>query len=312
MQFTWPPFEYRSWRDTGATLQRYAQIVGKIRLGLTPTVNHFWSCALHLTARGLTTGPTTSDGRLFDIELDLVDHQLRARTDGDEARALPLDGRPVAVFYRNLGTLLSSLGINVRIDDRPVEIPDDNIPFHADYLHTTYDRAEVDRFWKILWHTALLFEEFRARFVGKSSPVHFWWGSFDLALTRFSGRRARMSPEADAITREAYSHACWSGGFWPGDTRFEAPAFYAYAAPPPLGFDESAVAPEGALWQPSLGEFLLPYEAMRNDPDPRAALLSFLQSTYAATADLGDWDREALERRAPTEEEAEPEAHPPL
>jgi hypothetical protein len=306
MRSSWPPLEYLEWRETGATLQRYAQIIGKIRLGLAPRVNHFWSSALQLTARGLSSGMTASDGRLFDLELDLVRHRLRVRTDGDEERALPLDGRPVAVFYRNLGTLLSSLGINVRIDDRPVEIPTDAIPFHADYLHAAYDRDQVERFWKIVSRSALLFEEFRARFIGKSSPVHFWWGSFDLALTRFSGRRATPSPESDAITREAYSHECWSAGFWPGDSRFEEPAFYAYAAPPPLGFAEAHVEPEHAFWHAPLGEFILPYEAMRKDPHPRAALMAFLQSSYEAAAELGHWDRAALERRAAPS--AQPEA----
>jgi hypothetical protein len=306
MRTSWPPFNYRAWRETGETLQRYAQVIGKIRLGLTPCVNHYWNCAMHLTARGLTSGATASNGRLFDLELDFVDHKLRVRTDGDEERALSLDGRPVAVFYRNLGTLLSSLGIDVRINDRPVEIPTDNIPFHADYLHATYDRAQVERFWKILSQSALLFEEFRARFVGKSSPVHFWWGSFDLALTRFSGRSARPSPEADAITREAYSNECWSGGFWPGDARHEEPAFYAYAAPPPLGFPDADVEPDDAFWHDTLGEFILPYEAMRNDAHPRAALMAFLQSSYAAAAELGGWDRTSLERRVAAPDEAEP------
>jgi hypothetical protein len=287
---------YETWRDTGATLQRYTQIVGKIRLGLTPLLNHYWGAAMHLTARGLSSGPMLANGRLVDIEFDLVEHKLRVRTDGDEERALSLDGRPVAVFYRNLGTLLSSLGIDVRINDRPVEIPTDDIPFHADYLHATYDRAEVDRFWKVLWQSAMLFEQFAARFVGKQSPVHFFWGSFDLALTRFSGRRAPTRPDADVVTAEAYSHQCWSAGFWPGDLRFEEPAFYSYAAPPPTGFAEIAVEPEGAFWHAGLGEFLLPYETMRTDPDPRAALLAFLQSSYAAAAELGGWDRDTLER----------------
>jgi hypothetical protein len=291
---------YEAWQETGATLQRYAQIVGKIRLGLTPVVNHWWNVAMHLTARGLTSRSMRAGGRLFEIELDFVQHKLHVRTDGGEERALSLDGRPVAVFYRNLGTLLSSLGIDVRIDDRPVEIPTDDIPFHADYLHASYDRAEVERFWKVLWQSALLFEEFAARFVGKQSPVHFFWGSFDLAYTRFSGRRAPPRPDADSITREAYSHECWSAGFWGGDVRFEEPAFYAYAAPPPTGFAEIMVEPEGAFFHGALGELVLPYEVMRSDPNPRAALMAFLQSSYAAAAELGGWDREALERRAPS------------
>ena len=302
MTTSWPSLPFRAWQDTLDTLHRYAQIVGKVRLGLTPRVNHFWNCALHPTARGLTSRPMAHNGRLFDIELDFVDHRARVRTSGGEERALSLDGRPVAVFYRNLGTLLSSLGIDVRIDDRPQEIPNEAIPFHADYLHAAYDREMVERFWQILRQSILLFEEFRARFIGKSSPVHFWWGSFDLALTRFSGRRAPPNPEADAVTRESYSHECWSGGFWPGDARFEEPAYYAYAAPPPLGFPEAPVAPASAHWHAPLGELVLPYDEMRRDPDPRAALLSFLQSSYEAAADLGRWDREALERMRPAAE----------
>ncbi|MDB4969032.1 MAG: hypothetical protein JWN44_4721 [Myxococcales bacterium] len=297
MTSSWPSFSYAEWRDTGATLQRYAQIIGKIRLGLTPRTNHFWNCALALTARGLTSRATPCDGDLFDVELDFVDHKLRVRTVGGEERTLSLDGRPVADFYRTLGTLLSSLGIDVHIDDRPVEIPTEAIPFHSDELHATYDRDQVERFWQITRQTAAIFEEFAARFVGKSSPVHFWWGSFDLALTRFSGRRAPPNPEADAITREAYSHECWSAGFWPGDVRLEEPAFYAYSAPPPAGFAEAHVAPEGARWDRQLGEFILPYETLRRDANPRAALLAFLQSSYEAAADLGHWDRESCERR---------------
>jgi hypothetical protein len=311
MNGSWPPLPYRAWRETGATLHRYAQIVGKIRLGLTPRVNHFWNCALHLTARGLTTRPTPFPGGQFEIELDLLAHRLRVSTDSGEERVLALDGRPVAVFYHNLGTLLSSLGIDVRIDDRPVEIASEAIPFHADYLHARYEPDYVERFWQILWQSAMVFVEFQARFVGKASPVHFWWGSFDLAATRFSGRRAPPNPEADAITRESYSHECWSGGFWPGDDRFEEPAYYAYAAPPPPGFAEAIIVPDGARWHPALGEFVFPYAAMRRHTHPAAALLAFLQRSYEAAADLGHWDRAALERRAPTSEAALAEMSPP-
>ncbi|MCU1281575.1 MAG: hypothetical protein JWM53_5121, partial [bacterium] len=217
-------------------------------------------------------------------------------TSGGEERVLSLEGRSVADFYRTLGTLLSSLGIDVNINDHPVEIPNEQVPFHADDEHATYERNEVERFWQILWQTATVFEEFRARFVGKSSPVHFWWGSFDLALTRFSGRLAPLRPDADPITRESYSHECWSCGFWPGDVRHEEAAFYAYAAPPPAGFADARVAPADAGWDAALGEHLFAYEAMRRDPDPRAALLAFLQRSYAAAATLGRWDRQALER----------------
>jgi Family of unknown function (DUF5996) len=311
MTTSWPPLPYDAWKDTLATLHRYMQIVGKLRLHLAPIDNHFWSVAFHLTARGLTSRPMVYDGRLFEIEFDLVDHRLRVRTADAEERALSLDGRPVAVFYRNLGTLLASLGIELRINDHPVEMPSEAIPFHEDYRHATYDRGYVERFFGILWHTVMLFEELRTRFIGKASPVHFYWGSFDLAYTRFSGRRAPPSPEADAITREAYSHEVWSGGFWPGDVRFPEASFYAYAQPPPSGFPEAQVAPQGAFWYKPLGEYLLPYEVMRRDRNPRAALLAFLQSTYEAAADLGDWDREALERRAPRREEAAPHPAPP-
>jgi hypothetical protein len=310
MSLSWPPLPYRAWQDTAATLQRYMQIVGKIRLGQTPLTNHYWNCALQLSARGLTTGPTPYDGRLFEIEFDLVDHRLRVRTADDEDRHLSLDGRPVAVFYRNLNTLLSSLGIDVSIDDHPVEIPSEAIPFHEDYRHAAYDREYVSRFYQILWQSTMLLREFSARFLGKQSPVHFFWGSFDLASTRFSGRRAPPNPEADHITREAYSHEVWSAGFWPGDERFPESTFYAYAAPPPLGFPEAHVEPRSAFWHAPLGEYLLPYEAMSRDRMPRAALLAFLQSTYEAAADLGKWDREELERPQPQDERGAPAPAP--
>jgi hypothetical protein len=243
-----------------------------------------------------------------ELELDLLEHRLWARTSDGEDRAISLPGKSVATFHRVVRSLLSSLGVEVHINDHPCEIATEAIPFHLDELHATYDRGQVERFFHILWQTAVLFEEFRTRFIGKSSPVHFWWGSFDLALTRFSGRRAPLRPDADAITREAYSHECWSAGFWPGDVRHPEAAFYAYAAPPPGGFDAAVVAPASARWDATLGEYLLPYEAMCRDPDPRAALLSFLQSSYEAAAELGHWDRRALERerdqispRAPNE-----------
>jgi len=296
METSWPTLRYGTWQETGATLQRYAQIVGKIRLGLVPRLNHYWGVAFHLTARGLSTGPMLANGRLIDIEFDFVDHQLRVRTDGSEDRHLALDGRPVAVFYRNLGTLLSSLGIDVRINDRPVEIPTDDIPFHADFLHATYDRAEVDRFWKVLWQSALLLEGFAARFVGKQSPVHFFWGSFDLALTRFSGNRAPDNPQADAVMREAYSHEVISHGFWPGGAGFDDAAFYAYAAPEPEGLATAKVRPEAARYDNAMNVFVLPYEAVRAAASPEAELMSFLETTYREAATLARWDRSRLER----------------
>ncbi len=292
----WPLLPYAGWRETQATLHRYSQIIGKIALSLAPPINHFWGCALRVTARGLRTNALGCNGRLFDMELDLVDHRLRVRTADGEERGLQLDGRPVALFYRHVGTLLSSLGLVMRIRPQPVELLEEALPLDEDFRHAAYDRDAVDRFFRIVWHTALVFEQFRARFVGKASPVLFWWGSFDLAATRFNGRRAHPPPESDSITRESYSQECWSAGFWPGDARLPAPAFYAYAAPPPSGFAEAPVAPRAAVWSRTLGEFILPYEDVVRERHPEAALTAFLQSTYEAAATLGHWDRAALER----------------
>jgi uncharacterized protein DUF5996 len=296
MNPSWPPLPYDEWKDTLKTLHRYSQVVGKLALGSTPPVNHFWSCALRLSARGLRTKPLGYNGRLFDIEFDLVDHRLRVRTADGEERHLSLDGRPVALFYRHVGVLLASLGIDMHIRPQPCELVEEAIPLDEDFRHATYDRSAVDRYFRILRRTAGVLASFRSRFVGKASPVLFWWGSFDIASTRFSGRRATPPPEADAITREAYSHECWSAGFWPGDARLPQPAFYAYAQPAPLGFAEAPIAPRAATWSRTLGEYILPYADVAAARRPADDLLAFLDSTYDAAAALGHWDREALER----------------
>lgn len=292
----WPPLPYDDWKPTLATLHRYTQVVGKLTLGLTPPVNHFWAAAFKPTARGLATGPLVSGGRRFDVEFDLVFHRLTVRTSDGEERGLSVDGRPVALFYRHLRTLLASLGIDMHIRPQPCELLEEALPLDEDFHHASYDRDAVDRFFRIVTQTSAVLAAFRARFVGKATPVLFWWGSFDLATTRFSGRRAQPPPEADSIMREAYSHEVWSAGFWPGDARLRAPAFYAYAAPPPAGFDTAPVAPRAAAWSRTLGEYVLPYDDVARARRPAAELMAFLESTYVAAATLGRWDRDALER----------------
>jgi hypothetical protein len=291
-----PPLPFDGWRETLATLHRVAQIVGKIQLALAPPVNHFWNAAFRTTATGLVTPVLGCRGRSFQLELDLESHNLRVRTgDGDE-HEIALVPRSIADTYREIMAVLAALDVRVEIDDRPVEILSEVVPFHLDRLHAAYDREPVERFRRALLVSALLLEELRPRFVGKQSPVHFFWGSFDLSYTRFSGRRAPERPGADRITREAYSHEEWSCGFWPGDPRFPMPAYYAYAAPAPAGYERAGVRPAAAFWHPELKEYLLPYDAVRQADDPRGALLAFGQSTYEAAAELAGWNREALER----------------
>ncbi len=295
----WPPLPFGAWRDTCATVHRLTQLMGKIRLALTPLVNHYWNAALHLTARGLTTRPTPYRAGWFEMELDFVDHDLKVRSDDGAVRALALEARPLADSYRELLAMLEAMRVHVAIDDRPVEVRREVIPFAVDRLHGAYDPAWAARFFRALASSAFVLEEFRAGFLGKCSPVHFFWGSFDLACSRFSGRRAPVAPGTDRVTREAYSHEVASAGFWPGDDRFPEPAFYAYAAPAPLGYASATVAPAGAFWHDGLQNFLLPYELVRRSGDPRAALLAFFQSSYDAAAELGGWDRAALERPRP-------------
>jgi hypothetical protein len=291
----WPRLPLAGWLDTYKTLHMWTQIVGKVRMTLSPHVNHWWEVPLYVCARGLTTTPIPYDGGVFEIRFDFVDHHLDILTSHGKTRVVRLYPRSVADFYVELMADLRSLGIPAQIRTKPCELADP-IPFDADEIHHSYDGDAVQRFWHILVSVDSVFKEFRARFLGKVSPVQFFWGSFDLAVTRFSGRRAPARPGADAMTREAYSHEVISCGFWPGAERVSEAAFYAYAAPEPAGFRDSAVHPDAA-YNASLGEFLLPYDAVGRLGSPRASLLEFCQSTYAAGARLGHWDRDNLELR---------------
>ncbi len=288
----WPSLPLEAWQDTYVTLHMWTQIVGKIRLALAPPVNHWWHCALYVSPRGLSTSPMPYRGRLVEIEFDFIAHELIIRTSENVTRSLLLTPRPVADFYQDLMSTLRSIGIKVSIFTKPQEIANP-IPFENDSEHASYDPEYANRFWRILVQTAMIFEEFRGRFTGKCSPVNFYWGSFDLAVTRFSGQRAPARPGADLITREAYSHECISAGFWPG-AGFTAPAFYSYTAPAPPGLEKESLSP--GFYSSQMSEFLLMYDDVRNAQSPREALLQFLQTTYEAGAKLANWDRQALER----------------
>lgn len=289
----WPALPpVADWADTLATLHLWTQVVGKIRLAQTPLVNHWWNVPLYVSARGLTTSAMPCEDRTFEMEFDFIDHQLVVRCSDGAERRLALRPCSVATFYREVLALLAGLGLAVRIWPVPVEVPNP-VPFANDEQHASYDPAAARQFWQVLTRVVPVLEAFRAEFAGKCSPVHFFWGSFDLAVTRFSGRLAPPRVGADAITREAYSHEAISHGFWPGGDGREA-AFYAYAAPAPAGFAAAAVRPEAAFYDPELGEFLLPYEAGRRAPDPAAVLTEFLRSTYEAGAALAHWDVDAL------------------
>ena len=295
----WPELPYAAWKDTRDTLQLWTQIVGKIRLMQTPWLNHSWHVVLYVTARGLTTSPIPYRERAFQIDFDFIDHVLRVRTSDGHFRKLLLAPMPVAQFYAELFAAMAELGLDVRITMMPCEIAD-CIPFDQDRTHAAYDRDYATRFWRVLLSSHKVLTRFRTGFVGKSSPVHFFWGSFDLAVTRFSGRRAPRHPGGvphlpDAVAREAYSHEVSSAGFWPGGGPVESAAFYSYAYPAPEGFASAAVRPEQAFFSEELGEFILPYDAVRTASDPEGALMEFLQSTYEAAADLGHWDRATLE-----------------
>jgi hypothetical protein len=298
----WPSLKLAEWQDTYATLQLWTQIVGKIRLAQAPLINHWWQVPLYVTARGLTTSPMPYGARSFQIDFDFIDHRLVIACSDGRTTGFALAPRSVAAFYREIMTQLATLGIVVRIWTMPVEIPD-AIPFETDETHAAYDRDYANRLWRIIVQCDRVFTRFRARYLGKVSPVHFFWGSFDLAVTRFSGRKAPPHPGtapnlANWVMQEAYSHEVSSCGFWPGGGTVTAPAFYAYAYPQPAGFAEAPVRPSGAYWDDALGEFLLPYDRIRQDGAPDERLLEFLESTYAAAADLGRWDRAALERPA--------------
>jgi hypothetical protein len=297
----WPALPLDGWQDTYTTLHRWTQIVGKVRLTRMPWVNHSWHVTLYLAARGLTTSLIPGDRTSFQIDFDFIDHQLFIRTTEGEVRSVELRPRSVADFYREVMAALRELGVETAIYARPNELADAT-PFAEDETHAAYDREAANRCWRVLVAADRVFTAFRARYLGKCSPVHFFWGSFDLAVTRFSGRTAPQHPGGvphlpDRVAREAYSHEVSSAGFWPGDARYPAPAFYSYAYPTPDGFKDAIVRPAGAFFNPQLGEFLLPYDRLRAAEDPDGALMEFLESTYEAAADLGRWDREALERR---------------
>ncbi len=291
----WPELRLESWAETRATLHMWTQIVGKIRLGLTPLVNHWWNVPLYVTARGLTTSRMPYGERAVEIFFDFLNHQLVLETSDGVVKRLTLEPRTVADFYAAVMSMLDEAGIAVKIWRMPVEIADP-IAFDEDRVHGAYDRVAVEKFWRVLLSVDAVLTQFRAEFVGKSSPVHFFWGSFDLAVSRFSGRRAPEKPEADAVTREAYSHEVSSVGFWPGNAGVIDAAFYSYTSPAPEGFSTAKVWPEAAGFSAQLGEFLLPYAAVREAASPTAALLEFCHSTYEAGATLGGWDRPSLER----------------
>jgi uncharacterized protein DUF5996 len=291
----WPALPLAAWEPTRATLHMWTQIVGKVRLALSPHQNHWWQVPLYVSARGLTTSAIPYNGGVFEIEFDFVDHALVIRRGDGPARLLALAPKSVAAFHAELMAALRSLGIAVKIWTMPVEIPNP-IAFDKDETHVSYEPEHANRFWRALVSADSVLKEFRGRFIGKCSPVHFFWGSFDLAVTRFSGRRAPPIPNADRITREAYSHEVSSVGWWPGDAMIGAPAFYTYAAPQPPGFAEAAVRPAATKFNTQLSQFLLMYDDARSAPSPREAVLEYCQSTYEAAANLAKWDRAALER----------------
>ena len=291
----WPALPLEAWEPTRATLHMWTQIVGKVRLALSPYLNHWWQVPLYVSARGLITSPIPYKEESFEIAFDFIEHVLTiARSDG-AIRALRLAPKSVAAFHAEFRAALAELGIEVRIWTMPVEIPDP-IAFEKDTVHASYDAEYVNRFWRILVGIDAVLKEFRGRFIGKSSPVHFFWGSFDLAVTRFSGRRAPDMPNADRITREGYSHEVSSVGWWPGDASVRHPAFYAYAAPEPEGFGKAAVRPTAAFYDTNLSQFQLAYDDVRQAASPRRALLDFCQSTYEAAAIHGKWNCAELER----------------
>jgi len=297
----WPELILAEWQDTLATLHMWTQIVGKIRLETTPLVNHWWNVPLYVSARGLTTSPIHQGERIFEIEFDFTDHKLWIDCSDGARTKINLRPQSVADFYQELMDTLNRLGIHVNIWTMPVEVPSpfsavrEAIRFEEDRVHKSYDAAHVNRFWRALVSIDDVFKQFRSRFIGKVSPVHFWWGSFDHAVTRFSGRPAPPREGADKITVEAYSHEVISHGWWPGGNGFEA-AFYAYAAPEPSGFGDAKVKPETAFYSKDVSEFFLPYDAVRKSSSPEDTLMDFCQSTYEAGANLGKWDRKALER----------------
>lgn len=295
----WPSLPLQAWSGTHDTLHRWLQIIGKIKLKLEPMINHWWQVPLYVTARGLTTSPIPDADRIFQIDLDFIDHRMHIVTETGESRSIELRPMSVADFYQTTMDALRSLGIEVHIWTTPVEVPD-RTPFEQDTRHADYDPQYAHNFWLTLVQAERIMEKFRSRFIGKDSPVHLFWGGLDMAVTRFSGRRAPEHPGFQNVARyvmlEAYSHEVSSCGFWPG-TNFGEPAFYAYAYPEPSGFKEYPIEPSEAFYNAQLGEYVLPYEKVRKAGSPDDMVLSFFQSTYEAAANLSRWDREALERR---------------
>ena len=301
MSNPWPPLPLAGWQDTKDTLHLWTQIVGKVRLALAPMVNHWWQVPLYVNARGLTTSAMPYRGGAVELRFDFLAHALRVETSDGQVRDVFLQPRSVASFYHDLMAALKAAGVDVRIWRHPVELPGTPVPFDQDEVHGSYDTGAAERFWRLLVEADRVLHRFRGRFLGKCSPVHFWWGSFDLSCTRFSGRPAPTHPGgvpnlADWVTREAYSHECISAGWWPGGGGVDEPAFYAYAYPEPLGCPEVPIAPAAGSYRMEMREWVLPYEAVRTAGDPDETLLEFLQSTYGTAADLGGWDRKGLER----------------
>jgi hypothetical protein len=295
----WPELPYPAWKETCATLHLWMQVVGKVRLAQTPWLNHSWHVPFYLAARGLTTSPIPCADRSLEIVFDFVDHVLDIATSDGARKRVALEPRSVADFHAAVTSSLRDLGVPAEINELPCEIPD-AIPFSRDRTHAAYDADYARRFWRVLVQADRVFKQFRTGFIGKCSPVHFFWGSCDLAVTRFSGRRAPPHPGgvpglADAVVREAYSHEVSSAGFWPGGSGMDHAAFYSYAYPEPGGFRTSRIEPPAAFFSEALGEFLLPYDAVRTASDPDGVLLAFLNSTYDAAARTGTWDRAALE-----------------
>jgi hypothetical protein len=296
----WPDLAQPGSSDTVQTVQLWSQIVGNTRLALSPMLNHWWQVPLYVTPVGLGTSLIHAGDRAFEVEMDFVGHALRVRDAEGRTRSFQLEPMSVAVFYARYKDLLASIGVDLHIYGRPVEIPE-VIPFAEDETHRSYDAAWMRRFASALLRIDAVFKEFRGAYLGKASPVHFFWGGFDLAVTRFSGRPAPTHPGGvpncpDRVMVEGYSHEVSSAGFWLGDARFPEAAFYAYAYPEPKGFGDASITPAAAHWDTTMHEFFLPYEAVRRAPDPRRELRAFLDSTYAAAAELGGWDRPALER----------------
>jgi hypothetical protein len=294
---TLPALPLDSWKETLETLHMWTQIVGKVRLRLCPLVNQWWNVPLYVTARGITTEAMPYGQRDIEVRFDFIEHKLTIEGSDGRVVTLALVAESVAEFYKKFMAALGELGVNVRIWTMPREVPNPT-PFEKDNVHAAYDPQAVSKFWRILVWVDQVLKEFRAGFQGKASPVHFFWGSFDLAVTRFSGRVAPERPGADSVTREAYSHEVSSAGFWPGGGDIKGPAFYSYAAPEPPGFAEQRVRPQAAFYHPQMKEFLLMYDDVRAAASPKTALMEFLQSTYDAAADCGKWDRKALERQS--------------